>query len=393
MRVATSFAVALPLIGAASAQYFPPPVEGVTVVKSKYNEDVKISYKENDICEASEGVRSFTGYVHLPPDDNDFGVYQNYTINTFFWFFEAREDPKNAPLSIWLNGGPGSSSMIGLFQENGPCMVNDDSNSTTHNPYSWNNKVNMLYIDQPNQVGFSYDVPTNITVDGTNGKLSIADFSNGVTEQNNTLFVGTYSSQVQPSAANNTQNAARSMWHFAQVWFQEFPEYKPNNDKVSIWTESYGGRYGPAFSAYFQEQNEKIKNHTITEEAEMHIINLDTLGVINGCVDLLEQATAYPQYAYNNTYGIEAYNQSQYEEMVNEFTRPGGCRDQLTRCHEVAAEGDPNFYGHNETVNKICAEAGDFCSEKLENPYSNTNLGYYDIAHPVLDPFPPPFYK
>jgi carboxypeptidase C (cathepsin A) len=89
-------------------------------------------------------------------------VEQSYSINTFFWFFEARNgDPANAPLSIWMNGGPGSSSLIGLFQENGPCHVNDDSNSTWLNPWSWNKEVNMLYVDQPVQVGFSYDVPTN----------------------------------------------------------------------------------------------------------------------------------------------------------------------------------------------------------------------------------------
>ncbi|KAF3482445.1 carboxypeptidase S1 [Arthroderma uncinatum] len=347
----------------------------------------------NDICEATEGVRSFTGHVHLPPNNNDFGVYQNYSINTFFWFFEAREDPKNAPLSIWLNGGPGSSSMIGLFQENGPCMVNDDSNSTYNNPYSWNNKVNMLYIDQPNQVGFSYDVATNVTVNAVTGDVTVADFSNGIPQQNNTLLVGTYGSQDRSATANNTQNAARSLWHFAQVWFQEFPEYKPNNDKISIWTESYGGRYGPAFSSFFQEQNERIRNHTITQEGEMHILNLDTVGIINGCVDLMEQATSYPEFAYNNTYGIKAYNQSQYDGMLNEFYRAGGCRDQLIKCREVAAEYDPHFYSHNETVNKICNDAGDFCGSKLEDTYDITKLGYYDIAHPVRDPFPPQFYK
>jgi carboxypeptidase C (cathepsin A) len=72
------------------------------------------------ICETTSGVKSYAGYVHLSPGVvNDLGVDQNYSINTFFWFFESRKDPNNATLSIWINGGPGSSSMIGLFQENG----------------------------------------------------------------------------------------------------------------------------------------------------------------------------------------------------------------------------------------------------------------------------------
>jgi carboxypeptidase C (cathepsin A) len=66
------------------------------------------------------------------------GQEQDYAINTFFWFFEAKNDPENAPLSIWMNGGPGSSSMPGLFNENGPCYINKDSNSTTLREWSWN---------------------------------------------------------------------------------------------------------------------------------------------------------------------------------------------------------------------------------------------------------------
>ncbi|KAJ6155620.1 hypothetical protein N7470_006186 [Penicillium chermesinum] len=268
------------LAGTALGQYFPPTPEGLTVIHSKQEEGVKISYKEPQICETTPGVRSFSGYVHLPPGTlDDEQVSQQYPINTFFWFFESRHNPKNAPLSIWMNGGPGSSSMIGLLQENGPCIVNADSNSTETNPWSWNNYVNMLYIDQPNQVGFSYDVLTNGTYDQITSAWNVSKWADEVPTQNNTFYVGTTASQEASSAANTTENAARSLWHFAQTWFTEFPHYKPHDDRVSIWTESYGGRYGPSFTAFFQQQNEKIANGSLTAAAAApHYIHLDTLG-------------------------------------------------------------------------------------------------------------------
>lgn len=86
-------------------------------------------------------MKSYAGYIKLPPGTlEDVGQEQDFEINTFFWFFEAKEDPENAPLSIWMNGGPGSSSMPGLFNENGPCYINSDSNSTRPSEWSWNNK-------------------------------------------------------------------------------------------------------------------------------------------------------------------------------------------------------------------------------------------------------------
>jgi carboxypeptidase C (cathepsin A) len=92
------------------------------------------------ICETTPGVKSYSGYIHLPPGSTDgLGTPQDYPINTFFWFFEARNDPENAPLSIWMNGGPGASSMPGLLYENGPCFINPDSQTTRLNPNSWNN--------------------------------------------------------------------------------------------------------------------------------------------------------------------------------------------------------------------------------------------------------------
>lgn len=218
---------------------------------------------------------------------------------SFFWFFEARKDPANAPLSIWINGGPGGSSMMGLLQENGPCFVGNDSNSTYLNPFSWNNEVNMLYLDQPSQVGYSYDVATNGTRNIDTWENKPADFSDGYPTPNNTFLIGTFASQNENFTANSTIHAAHAIWHFAQTWFEEFPFYKPETERIHLWTESYGGIYGPAFFGFFQEENEKIANGSISEPGA-HYLHLDTLGIINGCIDFAYRQLASLDMAYNN---------------------------------------------------------------------------------------------
>jgi hypothetical protein len=136
------------------------------------------------------------------------------------------------------------------------------------------------------QVGYSYDVLTNVTLNldptaGDEAGLHHADFSKGVPEQNNTFLVGTSSSQNIHSTANSTQHAAAALWHFAQTWFEEFPRYKPNDRRISLFTESYGGHYGPGFMDYFERRNEQIERG----ELDGNILELGTLGIINGCID------------------------------------------------------------------------------------------------------------
>jgi carboxypeptidase C (cathepsin A) len=189
--------------------------------------------------------------------------------------------------------------MMGLLEENGPCFVADDSRSTYLNPWSWNNEVNMLYLDQPTQVGFSYDTPTNGTMTCGEYEITPGDFTDGVPAYNFTHMAGTFGSQDLSMTANSTAHAAHALWHFAQTWFFEFPHYKPADNRISVWAESYGGHYGPGFMRFFQEQNKKIKDGSSAEEGA-HYLHLDTLGIVNGLLDLAIQGEAYIEFPYNN---------------------------------------------------------------------------------------------
>lgn len=171
----------------------------------------------------------------------------------------------------------------------------------------------MLYLDQPSQTGFSYDVATNGTVDLAQGIITLKNFT-GPAVQNNTHHVGSFSSQSNITTANTTIHAAHAIWHFSQTWFSEFPFYKPHDDRISLWTESYGGRYGPAFFQFFQEQNEKIRNGTISEKGTSYL-HLDTLGIINGLLDASLQLPAHLEMAHNNV-------RTKYHHIFNKARHP-----------------------------------------------------------------------
>lgn len=325
-------------------------------------------------------MRSFSGYVHIPGSALDgFGGASEYNASIFFWYFESRNDPKNAPLSLYLGGGPGTTSLMGATVENGPCNINRDSNSTTLNPWSWNNNVNMLYVDQPVQVGFSYDELVPSILNLLTGTITS---SNGSEASNAISVTGILPSQNPASAVNTTMNAARVLWQFTQIWLQDFPEHKSSDDHLSIWANSvstytrlvplstnnyqYGGHWGPGTMSHFQSQNSKIENGSLNATH----LHLDTLGLINGCIDSKIEAPFYPEFAVNNTYGLHAIPEATYLDARNNLTKEGGCYDLIEQCRDLATIYDPENIGTNTTVNDACATATLYCFQFVQGAYT-----------------------
>ena len=103
----------------------------------------------------------------IPEYDYKGRLYSGYLdvsdVKKFHYMFNlAHEDPENKPLVLWLNGGPGCSSLDGWANEHGPMQM--DSNGTFNlNEYSWNRAANMIYLESPGNVGFSLINSTNDT--------------------------------------------------------------------------------------------------------------------------------------------------------------------------------------------------------------------------------------
>jgi len=83
------------------------------------------------------------------------GTHQHY------WFAQSsRSDASSAPVVLWLNGGPGSTGILGMLQEHGPVLINA-TGGLMENPYAWTTVANLLIMEAPAGVGYSY-----CTIDG-----------------------------------------------------------------------------------------------------------------------------------------------------------------------------------------------------------------------------------
>ncbi|CAL5344927.1 unnamed protein product [Camellia sinensis] len=157
----------------------------------------------------------------------------------FYWFYEASTLPDEKPLVLWLNGGdkklfvpgPGCSSVgYGATQEIGPFIVDTDGHPLKLNPYAWNTEANMLFLESPVGVGFSY---SNTTTDYDN----LGDDFTGKCAYGNTTFI----------------IYANDAYTFLHKWFLKFPSYRSRIFYVA--GESYAGKYVPELAELILDKN------------------------------------------------------------------------------------------------------------------------------------------
>ncbi|TVY92837.1 Carboxypeptidase Y-like protein A [Lachnellula willkommii] len=259
-----------------------------------------------DICPGA--TSGYTGYLN------------SGSKHFYFAYFSSRASPKHDPLVLWLNGGPGCSSMSGLLMELGPCTVNESGDSARENPNSWINAASVFFLDQPIGVGFSYSSNTS------------------------DVHGGTFA-------------ASEDIYAFMRLWYQAFPESK--SLPFSIAGESYGGHYIPVFASHIKAMN------SISPPEDQ--IPLASVLIGNGIFSDVKQASSYYDIPCTNVTGIgPLLDDGVCEKMAAALPR---CELLMEACH---AYPDP----------LICGASSDFCSEELEMPYVRSGRNYYDVSTP-----------
>ncbi|RLN53700.1 hypothetical protein BBJ29_001320 [Phytophthora kernoviae] len=195
-------------------------------------------------------ARLFSGYLSLENGGQ-----------AFYFLAESQSStPEIDPVLLWLNGGPGSSSLAGCFSENGPLLVNEEGRSLRTNKFAWNQRANLLCIESPVGVGFSYNA---------SGVYEADDLSQ-----------------------------AEDLYDALQKFFDKFPWLRTNSFVIS--GESYGGIYVPTTALAI------VKGNARSTDPEKRI-NLKKFVVGNGVNEYMGLSTVMFAY-YHGLLSTELYN-------------------------------------------------------------------------------------
>ncbi|KAJ2851022.1 hypothetical protein IWW36_001449 [Coemansia brasiliensis] len=273
----------------------------------------QLRIKQPHLCETNS--TQYSGYLDTAEDRH-----------FFFWFFESRSGQRDAPVILWMNGGPGCSSFTGLLMELGPCRVDKGGQSASFNRYGWDEQAHVIFLDQPLNVGFSY------------GK---------------DVF--------------NSMAAGKDVYSFLQLFYHSFPEYA--SSELHIFGESYGGHYVPAAGKAIHEANlefsEKLSLNSLTAaEREKRVLPLASIGVGNGLTDPLIQYKYYSQMACNSTYE-PVLRQEQCDRMDASYPT---CARLIEACYKW----------QNSLA---CLPAQSYCNSMLST-YQQSGANPYDVRIP-----------
>eukprot|EP00611_Tribonema_gayanum_P026392 TRINITY_DN627_c0_g2_i1.p1 TRINITY_DN627_c0_g2~~TRINITY_DN627_c0_g2_i1.p1 ORF type:complete len:501 (-),score=144.66 TRINITY_DN627_c0_g2_i1:1049-2551(-) len=213
-----------------------------------------------DLGDIKTKFRMFAGYLPINQDSKD----ASQKCNAFYWFFESQKNTKKDPLMLWTNGGPGCSGLLGLLTEHGPFLVRQNKGDIVlkTNPSSWNTAVNMLYIEAPCGVGFSY--------------RKGAQYDTG-------------------DARTARDNAA-----LLQTFLGRYPHLRGND--LHIASESYGGHYMPTLALEILRQNDATKS-------KADRLNLKGILLGNPYVDYGSNEIAY----YDKLWGVNVVSKALYQ--------------------------------------------------------------------------------
>ena len=293
--------------------------------------------------------------------------------------------------------------MVGLFQETGPCEVVEIAEGklgTQARDWGWDRSSNILFIDQPNQVGFSYDAQTNGSLDLLTSTIYTPPSTAPDGQPPYTVLDGLFSTGNPNATTNTTEIAAHALWHMLQGFLGTFPQYNPGTVPngtqpgtvgINLFTESYGGKYGPAFARHFERQNMLRRNGSLPLNRTLEI-HLASLGIMQGCVDDMIQGRFYPIFANNNTYNIQAMPLVQQQNAANSYLGAGGCEELIQSCRAAVTSMDPNNDGDVAEVSQACSNAQTSCEDNVLAPYIASGRNVYDITQQMPDPFPPSTY-
>ncbi|KAM3374212.1 serine carboxypeptidase-like [Capsicum galapagoense] len=281
---------------------------GAVTDQSLFEKKLNLSYI-GDSGATVQDLGHHAGYYRLPHTKD---------ARMFYFFFESRSR-KNDPVVIWLTGGPGCSSELAVFYENGPFKIADNM-SLVWNDFGWDKGSNLIYVDQPTGTGFSY-------------------------------------SSSEDDIRHDERGVSNDLYDFLQVFFKAHPQYAKNDFYIT--GESYAGHYIPAFASRVHQGN---------KNKEGIYVNLKGFAIGNGLTDPEIQYKAYTDYALDmklikkSDYNVIEKTYPKCQQAIQLCGKSGGvdcmaaylvCTSIFNKIMNIA--GDKNYYD----VRKTCE--GDLC--------------------------------